>query len=52
MEKLRNDDEVGKACSDIDLLDEARSRFKAGTLAKSVYFDIIFKIAQIAIYPI
>ena len=32
MEKLRNDDEVGKACSDIDLLDEARSRFKAGTL--------------------
>lgn len=41
MEKLRNDDEVGKACSDIDLLDEARSRFKAGTLAKSVYFDII-----------
>lgn len=41
LEKLRNDEEVGKACRDIDLLDNAAQRYKEGKLMKSAYFDII-----------
>lgn len=41
MDKLRNDEAVGRACKDIDLLDTAAQRYKDGTISKSVYFDIL-----------
>lgn len=41
MKKLRDDEIVGKACKDIDLLEEAQVRYQAGKISKSIYFNII-----------